>query len=126
MAETRPPLAAFDDGVFETVAGETATPETALQELATRHQEGVRDHPGVDDIVYEWRNYFHMDPLVLQTETAYVLAVESHVWEEFADRLDASAEELDALKAVHDRQARTLVPDGGRFESGDAIVLTRP
>jgi hypothetical protein len=126
MTDTRPPLAGFDDGVFDEVAGETDVPATRLRELAARHQEAVRDLPGVDDIVYEWRNHFHRDPLVARTAAAYVLAVESHVWDEFDDGLDASGTELGALKTVHDRQARALAPDGDRFESADAIVLTRP
>jgi hypothetical protein len=126
MTETCPPLAAFDETVVDAVADETGIRPTRLRELAARHQEEIRDLPGVDDIVYEWRNHFHMDPLVARTGAAYVLAVESHVWEEFDEGLDASGAERDALKALHDRQARALAPDGERFERGDAIVLTRP
>jgi hypothetical protein len=126
MADSRSPLAVFDDRVFEDVADETGIPSPQLSQFARRHQTGIRELPGVDNIVYEWRNYFHMDPLVVRTEAAYVLAVESHVWDEFADRLELSGTELDSLKTIHDRQARTLAPNPDRFESADAIVLTRP
>jgi hypothetical protein len=126
MADTRPSLAAFDDQTLESVADRTETTAENLEALVARHQERVRDSPGVDDIVYEWRNYFHMDPLVVRTETAYVLAVESHVWDEFAESLDLSGPELDALKAVHDAQARTTAPNAGRFGTAEAVVLTRP
>jgi hypothetical protein len=122
----RPPLAAFDDGTFDHVAAETAVSADRLRALVRRHQEGVRDLPGVDDIVYEWRNHFHMDPLLVRTDAVYVLALPGHVWEEFADRLDVSETELDALLSVHDRQARALVDAIGRLDGDTALVLTRP
>jgi hypothetical protein len=123
---SRDPLAAFDD---ETVAATSAAHdvgENVLRAIARAHQENVRELPGVDDIVYEWRNQFHQDPLVHRTETVYVLAIQHHVWEEFGAALDIGGAELDALLALHDRQARALVDDGGRFDTDDALVLTRP
>jgi len=126
MPEDRPPLAAFDDETFEEVTAETELDAADLRTLARRHQEGVRELPGVDNIVYEWRNHFHMDPLVHRTDAVYVLALADHVWEEFADRLDLSSTERDALKTLHDRQARALATSTDRFESDDAFVLTRP
>jgi hypothetical protein len=126
MTDPRPPLAAFDDGTFESVAGETGFTAGELRELARRHQEGVRDLPGVDNIVYEWRNHFHMDPLLTRTDAVYVLALRDHVWQEFADRMELSPGELGALKAVHDRQARGLVEATGRLDNDPALVLARP
>jgi hypothetical protein len=126
MTDTRPPLSPFDDETFATVASETGLGADPLRDLTRRHQEGVRDLPGVDDIVYEWRNHFHLDPLVVRTETAYVLALPDHVWEEFAEGLAASGEAMAALKSVHDRQARRLAADTDRFEGDRAVVLTRP
>jgi len=126
MTDARPPLSAFDDETFGHVAAETEVSADRLRTLVQRHQEGVRDLPGVDDIVYEWRNHFHMDPLLVRTDAVYVLALPAHVWEEFADRLDVSETELDALLSVHDRQARALVDATGRLDGDTALVLTRP
>jgi len=126
MADARPPLAAFDDETFDRVAAETGVSADRLRTLARRHQEGVRELPGVDDIVYEWRNHFHMDPLLTRTDAVYVLALPSHVWDEFADRLELSAAELDALRAVHDRQARALADATDRLDGDAGLVLTRP
>jgi hypothetical protein len=126
MAETRPPLAAFEDAVFESVASDTGQNADDLRKQVRRHQEHVRDLPGVDDIVYEWRNHFHLDPLVHRTDEVYVLALPEHVWDEFADPLDVTPDNLRTLKTVHDRQARTLVTDTDRLEDDAALVLTRP
>jgi hypothetical protein len=125
MADSRPPLAAFDDETFDRVAGETGVPADRLRTLTRRHQEGVRDLPGVDNIVYEWRNHFHVDPLVARTDAVYVLALPSHVWDEFADRLELAAEK-EGLLAVHDRQARALVEPPDRLDDDAGVVLTRP
>ncbi len=126
VTDARPPLAAFDDETFDHVAGETAVSADRLRTLARRHQEGVRELPGVDNIVYEWRNHFHVDPLLTRTDAVYALALPGRVWDEFADGLDSSAAEHDALVAVHDRQARALVGATGRLDGDAGLVLTRP
>ncbi|MFB6232873.1 MAG: hypothetical protein ABEH61_01305 [Haloarculaceae archaeon] len=126
MTADRQPLAAFDDETFARVADRTDVAADRLRALTRRHQEGVRELPGVDDIVYEWRNHFHLDPLVHRTEAVYALALPAHVWEEFSDRLDLSPSERDALERVHDRQARALAPSEDRFDGDAALVLTRP
>lgn len=126
MASHRDPLAAFDDDVVDAVAATAGVDEDRVRTLARRHQEGVRDLPGIDDIVYEWRNQFHQDPLVYRTDAVYVLALRAHVWTEFGDRLDATDAELGALKTLHDEQARSLVSNTGRFDTDAAVVLTRP
>lgn len=126
MSSPRKPLAPFDDEVFASVAAETGVDESRLRDLARRHQEGVRDLPGVDDIVYEWRNQFHQDPLLHRKADIYVLALRAHVWEELGDQLDATETELTALRTLHERQARTLVTDDSRLGDDDAVVLSRP
>jgi hypothetical protein len=90
----------------------------------------VRELLGVEDIVYEWRNYFHQDPLVGRTEGAYYLALPEHVWDEFTDDLGLDEVEGTALLAAHDAQARAAPPEAGvdadRLDDDAALVLTRP
>jgi hypothetical protein len=124
MTDTRDPLDAFDDTVIEAVARERDLEVTELRDLVRRQQEVVRSLPGVDDIVYEWRKAFATDPLVERRDEGYYLSVPSHVWPEFAPSLSASTTELNALRAVHDRQFRAVLGDVGGDD--DAIVLTRP
>ena len=126
MASPRDPLAVFGDKHIEAVAGEFDVEPDRLCTLTRRHQESVRDLPGVEDIVYEWRNQFHQDPLVHRDTEAYVLALRDHVWAEFADHLDLRDAHLAALRALHDTQARALAVDTARFDEADAVVLTRP
>jgi len=126
MASPRDPLAVFDDDVIEATTDDADVDEATLRAVACAHQEGVRDLPGVDDIVYEWRNQFHMDPLVHRSPEVYVLALQDHVWTEFADSLDLDDPSRKALKSLHDRQAQALVDATGRLDSDDALVLTRP
>lgn len=126
MADSRPPLAGFDRETFDTISEETALSPDRLRTLTRRHQQSIRDLPGIDNIVYEWRNHFHLDPLLARTDTVYTLALPDHVWDEFADRLDVSETELDGLRAVHDHQARRLVDPTHRLDDEAAFVLTRP
>jgi hypothetical protein len=126
---TRPPLAAFDDASFDAVVRESAaSPASAessasaesavssesisgsrLRRLVADHQQSVRDLPGVENIVYEWRRSFPVNPVVLRTDSAYVLVVEPWVWDEFAAALSLSDAETDAVRAVHDHQFRRSV-----------------
>ena len=127
---TNEELAAFDEGVIESVAADHDMTVERLTDIVRTHQANVRDLPGVEDIVYEWRNYFHQDPLVGRSEGAYYLALPAHVWEEFTDDLDLGDDEADALLAVHDAQARAAPTDAGvettRLDGDAALVLTRP
>jgi hypothetical protein len=119
----RDPLAAFDGTVVETVARQHDIDEQRLRALVRRHQQSVRDLPGVDDIVYEWRRMFPTDPLVERRRDRYVLAPPAHVWAEFGDSLGLDDDEQAAVVAVHTRQANNAV-DGDAGE--DCVVLTRP
>ncbi|WP_415381759.1 hypothetical protein [Halosimplex sp. TS25] len=127
---TRDELAAFDDAVLADAADDNDVSVDRLAALVRTHQSNVRDLPGVEDIVYEWRNYFHQDPLVGRTEGAYYLALPDHVWEEFVEDMGIEGAERAALLAVHDRQARTAEPaagvDAARLDGDAALVLTRP
>ncbi|WP_128478807.1 hypothetical protein [Halorussus pelagicus] len=73
-----------------------------------------------------------------QDETAYYLAVRSHVWEEFADRMDLTDDELTRLKTLHAEQFAASVgettsddkaaSDRGASEEGTdetAMILTK-
>jgi hypothetical protein len=127
---TREELAAFETAVIEATAADHGVPAERLAALVEVHQSNVRDLPGVDDIVYEWRNYFHRDPLLARAEDAYYLALPDHVWDEFADDLGLGETERAAVVAVHDRQARADAADAGfdtdRLDTDAAVVLTRP
>ena len=120
----RDPLAPFDDEVFRSVASEHGVPEAPVHDLVRRHQELVRRLPGVDDIVYEWRNAFPNDPVVQRQPDVYYLSVAATVWPEYVAALSLDEREAAVLQAVHRRQLEASV--GGR-PAGDrgAMVLTR-
>ncbi len=114
----------FEERVVRAVAEEYAVPVADLRALLERHQSAVRENPGADSLVYEWRKYHPGDPLVTRTESWYVCAVRASVWTEFAAALDT---DLGAVRAVHDRQARAVVPDADHdaFEDGEAMLFAR-
>jgi hypothetical protein len=122
-------LAAFDEAVLESVATDRDVSVERLTDIVRTHQSNVRELPGVEDIVYEWRNYFHRDPLVGRTEGAYYLALPDHVWAEFTDDLGLDEAEGAALLAAHDAQARAAPSEAGvetgRLDGDAALVLTR-
>jgi len=126
----RDELAAFDAAVVEAVADEHGVDADRLAELLRTHQSNVRGLPGVEDLVYEWRNHFHLDPMLARTDAAYYLALPKHVWDEFGDDLAVDDDERAALIAVHDRQARSDADIAGfeaaRLDGDAAVVLTRP
>lgn len=127
---TREELAAFDRSVIDAVADEHGVSPARLTELVCTHQRNVRDLPGVEDIVYEWRSYFHRDPLVGRTKAAYYLALPDHVWDEFTEDIGVTGPERSALLAVHDRAAREAEDEAGveatRLDTDAALVLSRP
>lgn len=136
---TRDPLAAFDDNVVTAVASEADIEAADLRELLRRHQAQMRDLPGAENLVYEWRKAFPWDVLVERREEAYLLTVATAVWPEFGDALGFSDAELDAVKRVHaDQLAATVdadrtAADDGRATDDDAalrdreaLIVTRP
>jgi len=127
---TRDELAAFDEATLADAAADHGVTTERLTDIVRTHQSNVRELPGVEDIVYEWRNYFHQDPLVGRTEGAYYLALPDHVWAEFTDDLGLYETERAALLAAHDAQARAAPSEAGvetgRLDGDAALVLTRP
>lgn len=127
-SDARDPLAAFDPDLVSAVARETGGDADALRSLVRRHQESVRELPGVADLVYEWRRRFD-DGVVVRTEAVFCCAVRPVVWSEFADALGIDDDERDRLALVHDRQARRTArregADGSAFDGRAAVVLTR-
>jgi hypothetical protein len=101
--------------------------DDADRDLVARHQRTVRELEGVtvDGLVYEYRTQFHRDPLVTQDGTAYYLSVRSHVWEEFADQMGLTDEELSRLKMAHDEQFAASVGESTPGENGDAMILAK-
>jgi hypothetical protein len=126
---TRDELDAFDADLFAAVGDDHGVDADRLRELARTHQSSVRDLPGVEDIVYEWRSQFHWDPLLARTTGAYYLALPDHVWDEFAEDVGATDVERAALVALHERQIRRDAPevgaDTGRLDGSDGLLLTR-
>lgn len=122
------PLAAFDTELVSSVAAKTGTDPDALRSLLRRHQESVRELPGVADLVYEWRRVFD-DAVVVRTDDLLCCAVRPVVWTEFADALGADADEREALALIHDRQARRTAREEGvdssAFDGRAAVVLAR-
>jgi hypothetical protein len=119
----------FDADLVTAAAERHGVSESVLRTLLSRHQSIVHENPGADSLVYEWRKYHPGDPLVARSESWYVCAVRPTVWAEFASVLDTGDSDsdapLDAVRAVHDGQARRLVDDHAPFEDREAMVLER-
>jgi hypothetical protein len=122
--QTRDPLAAFDPATVERVAAAHDLSADRLRDSLAAHQRSVRDLPGVDDIVYEWRRAFPGDPVVERRPDAYLLVVAALVWGEFADALGLDETTREAVRAVH-RETVAAAADGP-LPDGDPVVLTRP
>jgi hypothetical protein len=127
--DVRDLLAPFDDDIIAAVAERTGTEPAHLRGLLGRHQQSVRDLPGVDNLVYEWRKYLPYDPVVARTETAFHCVVLPEVWGDFADTLDIDDADFERLLAVHDRQARRSAEARGAstepFDGATPMILTR-
>ncbi|WP_224336482.1 hypothetical protein [Haloprofundus halobius] len=131
---TRDPLDGFDPDLVSSVAADSETTPDVLSELLVRHQQSVRDLPGVDDIVYEWRKALAENPVVERRDDRFLLSVPSHVWPEFASALSLSDDELAALRAVHAQQMRADVSEDADMdalgddgtEDDDPMILVRP
>jgi len=130
VSETRDPLAVFETEVIEAVATESDCSADDVRVLVRRHQQGMREFPGVDDLLYEWKKYYPYDPVVARTDRFVHVVLFPEVWDEFADRLDLTDAEQEALMAVHDRQARAAATARGDdtdvFADAAPLVVTRP
>ena len=97
-------LSGFDPATVERVATGHEVAPKRLNNLLAAHQRLVRETPGaggVAGLIYEWRRAFGRDPVVARDSGAFHLAVEPHVWREYAAALDATGTEAAALRAVH-------------------------
>ena len=121
MSEADDLLGPFDDDLVELVADRSDVSESDLRDLLARHQRQVRDNPGVEDIVYEWRSQFHEQPVLERTAGAYYLRLRTHVWDEFATALDVAETDLDALLGVHEEQTRRHT--GAETTDGEAMMV---
>ncbi|WP_276271840.1 hypothetical protein [Haloarcula litorea] len=115
---TAPELAPFDDELIRRVADANDADYEAIRDAVVAHQRGMRDNPGVENLVYEWRKQYD-DPVLARTDETFVVAVPATVWEEFGDHLGLEGDVLTALAAVHqeqvvrrsDTEAAELPPD---------------
>jgi hypothetical protein len=116
--------AVFDPDVVAEVANVEGVPRERLASLLADHQSGVRELPGVENLVYEWRRQF--DATVLETtEAAYYVAAPPWVWDEFAESLDASAVEATAIASAHAEQVREYTGEDNDADDHALVVLAR-
>ena len=103
------PLAPFDEDVIRAVAGANDVAFEPLEATVADHQRTMRDTPGVEDLVYEWRNQYE-DPVLLREPDVFIVGIPPTVWDEYGRYLDLEDDMLRALAAVH--QEQTLRSDG--------------
>jgi len=120
-------LAPFDDAVLRQVAAANDTELEALESALASHQRTMRENPGVEDLVYEWRNQYD-DPVLVRTPELFILALPPTVWEQYADHLDFEDETLAAVTAVHQEQTvRTEAVEFSAIPEGHvALIVRRP
>ena len=97
------PLAPFDLAVIRTTAQRNDVEEGVLRDALASHQRAMRENPGVEDLVYEWRNQYD-DPVLVRTPELFILALPPTVWEQYGDHLDLEDGTLAAVTAVHAEQ----------------------
>jgi len=120
-------LAPFDDDVIERIAAENGVDGDLLRETLRDHQRTMRDNPGVENLVYEWRKQFD-DAVLDRTPDTYVVGVRREVWDEFGEYLDVPDYLLAATIAVHQEQTlrRSGVELDGLDEADTVVVVARP
>lgn len=96
-------LAPFDLAVIRTTAQHNDVEEGVLRDALAAHQRTMRENPGVEDLVYEWRKQYD-DPVLVRTPDVFVLALPPTVWEQYGDYLDFEDDVLPAVAAVHAEQ----------------------
>jgi len=96
-------LSPFDEKLIAQVARANDIEVERLETAVADHQRTMRETPGVEDLVYEWRKQYD-DPVLLREPDVFIVAVPPTVWEEFADYLEFEDELLAAVTAVHQEQ----------------------
>ncbi|NHN49719.1 hypothetical protein G9464_19295 [Halostella sp. JP-L12] len=120
----------FDDDSVASAAASTDRSPEELRDLVERHQAGMRDNPGIDGLVYEWRKTLREDPLLFADGDAYYVALPRRIWRQFATAHGLSDEEFEALLAVHDDAVRDAAAgredaDLGKLDDDVAMVLLK-
>lgn len=92
--------ALFDVSLVARVAEQSDVDVDRLAALASELQSIAESVRSVDELVFEYRKAFG-DVVAGRTERAYLLLVPPHVWPEFEGKLDATADELSALRELH-------------------------
>jgi len=120
-------LAPFDDEVVRGVAGTNSVDEERLRDALADHQRTMRENPGVEDLVYEWRKRFG-DAVLHRTPETFFMAVRETVWEEYGAHLGLDDYLLAAVVAVHQEQVlrETAVDSSTIDENAVALVVSRP
>jgi NACalpha-BTF3-like transcription factor len=120
-------LAPFDDDVVRAVAGTNNVDEEQLRSALADHQRTMRENPGVEDLVYEWRKRFD-DAVLHRTPETFYMAVRETVWEEYGAHLGIDDYLLAAVVAVHQEQVlrETAVDSSDIDEDAVALVVSRP
>ncbi|RLM96014.1 hypothetical protein [Haloarcula sp. Atlit-7R] len=120
-------LAPFDDTVVRGVAETNRVDEKQLRSALADHQRTMRENPGVEDLVYEWRKRFD-DAVLYRTPETFFVAVIETVWEEYGTHLGLDDYLLAAVVAVHQEQVlrETAVESGAIGENAVALVVSRP
>lgn len=119
-------LSPFDDDVIRGVAGTNNVDEEQLRSALTDHQRTMRENPGVEDLVYEWRKRF--DEAVLhRTPETFFMAVRETVWQEYGIYLGLDDYLLAAVVAVHQEQVlrEAAVDSDAIDENAVALVVSR-
>ncbi|MDS0221530.1 hypothetical protein NDI54_09235 [Haloarcula sp. S1AR25-5A] len=119
-------LEPFDDDVIRGVAGTNNVDEEQLRSALADHQRTMRENPGVEDLVYEWRKRF--DEAVLhRTPETFFMAVRETVWQEYGTHLGLDDYLLAAVVAVHQEQVlrETAVDSDAIDENAVALVVSR-
>lgn len=119
-------LEPFDTEVIRAVAGENDVAVETLKARLADHQRTMRDTPGIEDLVYEWRKQYD-DPVLARTESMFVLALPPTVWEEYGEYLDLDELVLQALVAAHAEQTLRLsdVDLSGVPDSYTPVIVAR-
>jgi hypothetical protein len=119
-------LESFDDDVLRAVASENDVELDDLRDALADHQRTMRDTPGVEDLVYEWRKQYD-DPVLARTDSVFVVSVPPTVWEQYGEYLDIETPMLRAVVAAHQEQTLQMerVSLEGMATDHTALVVNR-